>query len=39
MSPSEWRVIVTDMIQRGATGTETEMQSVIAYLGKYLAKN
>jgi glucose dehydrogenase len=39
MTPAEWRVIVTDMTQRGATGTEIEMQAVTTYLGKYLAKH
>jgi len=36
MTDPEWRVIVTDMQQRGANGSEAEMQAVIAYLGKYL---
>ena len=35
----EWRIIVTDMQQRGATGSKAEMQAVMNYLGKYLAKN
>jgi len=38
MTPAEWRVIVTDMQQRGATGSEAEIQTVLTYLGKYLAK-
>jgi quinoprotein glucose dehydrogenase len=38
MNPAGWQVIVTDMQQRGATGTETEMQAVTDYLGKYLAR-
>jgi hypothetical protein len=39
MTRSEWQVIVTDMVQRGATGSEPEMQAAIDYLGKYLARN
>jgi glucose dehydrogenase len=39
ISAGEWRVIVTDMQQRGANGSEQEMQAVMSYLGKYLAKN
>jgi quinoprotein glucose dehydrogenase len=38
MNPAGWQVIVTDMQQRGAAGTETEMQAVTDYLGKYLAR-
>jgi glucose dehydrogenase len=39
MSLAEWQGIVTDMEQRGATGSKPEMQEVANYLGKYLAKN
>jgi mono/diheme cytochrome c family protein len=39
MTRAEWQVIVTDMVQRGATGAETEMQAVMDYLGKYMARN
>jgi hypothetical protein len=38
MNSAAWQVIVTDMQQRGATGTATEMQTVTDYLGKYLAR-
>jgi hypothetical protein len=38
MNSAGWRVVVTDMQQRGATGTEPEMQAVTDYLSKYLAR-
>ncbi|MGH9696617.1 MAG: PQQ-binding-like beta-propeller repeat protein, partial [Bryobacteraceae bacterium] len=31
MSSAQWQIIVTDMEQRGANGTEAEMQAVIIY--------
>jgi glucose dehydrogenase len=39
MTRAEWQVIVTDMVQRGATGAEPEMRAVMDYLGKYMARN
>ena len=39
LNPPEWRIIVTEMQQRGATGTDQEMQAVLSYLGKSLSKN
>ena len=39
MTLPEWRTIVKDMQQRGATGTDADMQAVVAYLGKYLTRN
>jgi hypothetical protein len=39
ISSAEWRVIVKDMQQRGASGSEQEMQAVLNYMGKYLARN
>jgi hypothetical protein len=39
VSSGQWRSIVTDMQQRGANGSEQEMQAVLNYLSRYLAKN
>jgi hypothetical protein len=36
MSSAQWNIIVTDVEQRGANGSEAEMHAVIRYLGKYL---
>jgi glucose dehydrogenase len=39
MSHQEWEATVADMVQRGATGSDTEIQAVINYLSKYLGNN
>ncbi|HWB87217.1 MAG TPA: PQQ-binding-like beta-propeller repeat protein [Bryobacteraceae bacterium] len=37
MSGQEWRQVVTEMVQRGATGTSDEMRAVVSYLSKYMS--
>jgi glucose dehydrogenase len=39
MSRQEWAAVVTDMIQRGAKGTDSEMRTVLDYLAKYFGKD
>jgi hypothetical protein len=39
MTRDEWRLVVGDMVQRGATGSSEEIQTVLDYLSKYLAQN
>jgi hypothetical protein len=34
----EWEKVVSDMIQSGATGTDQEFDTVVAYLTKYFGK-
>ena len=37
-TPEAWGQIVTEMVDRGATGTEDEFYEVIDYLSKYFSK-
>jgi glucose dehydrogenase len=39
MSRQEWAAVVTDMVQRGAKGSESEMRTVVDYLARYLGKD
>ena len=39
MTRDEWRLVVGDMVQRGATGSPDEIQTVVDYLSKYLGQN
>jgi glucose dehydrogenase len=39
MTRDEWRLVVGDMVQRGATGTSEEIQIVVDYLSRYLGQN
>jgi cytochrome c5 len=34
----EWEKVVSDMIEKGAQGTESELDQVVAYLTKYFGK-
>lgn len=36
LSRQEWQKVVTDMVQRGASGTPEELQTVLSYLSRYL---
>jgi glucose dehydrogenase len=39
MNRREWQTIVSDMVQRGASGTDAEMRAIVDYLSKHLGKN
>jgi hypothetical protein len=39
MTRDEWRLVVGDMVQRGATGSPEEIQTVVDYLSRYLGQN
>jgi len=39
MTREEWRLFVGDMVQRGATGSPDEIQTVVDYLSRYLGQN
>ena len=39
MSRDEWKLVVNDMVQRGATGSPEEIQTVLDYLSKYLGQS
>jgi hypothetical protein len=38
MTRDEWGLVVGDMVQRGATGSAEEIQTVVNYLSKYLGQ-
>lgn len=39
MTRDEWKLVVGDMVQRGATGSSDEIQTVVDYLSRYLGQN
>ncbi len=39
LTHDQWDKVVNDMIERGAQGTEQELDQVVAYLTKYFGKD
>ncbi len=35
----EWEAVISDMVEKGAQGTDKELDQVVAYLTKYFGKD